>query len=128
MYDRARQHLHGRLSIVAQTVEEYSGAGIDIGLVCGVLVMVPRENRERFVANAWQNLRPGGILMVLENMRAPEDATAGKFNAQRCTPAEIDALLGRLAPVRYFMSTAKRELRFKQVGDQPVFRVIQKPA
>jgi len=128
VYDRARQHLHGRLSIVAQTVEEYSGAGIDIGLVCGVLVMVPRENRERFVANAWQNLRPGGILMVLENMRAPEDATAGKFNAQRCTPAEIDALLGRLAPVRYFMSTAKRELRFKQVGDQPVFRVIQKPA
>ena len=65
--------------------------------------------------------------MVLENMRAPEDAAGGKFNAQRCTPAEIDALLGRYAPIRYFMSSAKRELQFRQVGDQPVFRVIQRP-
>ncbi|HSC17656.1 MAG TPA: class I SAM-dependent methyltransferase [Rhizomicrobium sp.] len=128
MYERMREHLHGQVRIVAQTVEDYSGPGIDIGLVCGVLVMVPREIRKRFLANAWENLRPGGILMVLENMRAAEDTDGGKYNAQRCTPAEIDALLGRFAPIRYFMSTAKRELRFKQVGDQPVFRIIQKPA
>jgi hypothetical protein len=71
---------------------------------------------------------PGGILIVLENMRTADASRGGAYNEQRCTPREIDGLLGRFAPIRYFMSNAKRELPLWKVRNKTVFRVIQKPA
>lgn len=126
--DRVREQLRGTVSIMDSKIENYDGPKNDMGLVCAVLVMVPKELRKKFISSAWSNLAPGGILLVLENMYKSRRADGEPYNDQRCTPREVDSLLGRFAPIRYFSSTAKRELSFRSVGDQTVFRVIQKPA
>jgi SAM-dependent methyltransferase len=127
VYDSVRPYLRGPLSLVDRPVEDYAGPGVEVGLVCAVLAMLPAELREPFLSSAWRNLAPGGILLVLENMRAADEVRGGKYNEQRCTPDEIDSLLGRFAPIRYFASNSRRELTFRQVGNQTVFRVIRKP-
>lgn len=127
LVEEVRALLRGPVFLVDQKVEEFTGPENDIGLVCGVLVMVPEDRRQRFIASAWNNLAPGGILIVLENMRSSTAAANDRYNSQRCTPSEIDSLLRGFAPIRYFMSSAKRELPFRQVGNDTVFRVIQKP-
>jgi phospholipid N-methyltransferase len=128
VFEQVRAQLHGRVFLLDQKGEELDAPENDIAMICGVLVMVPNDLREKFVLSAWNNLAPGGLLMALENMQCSDLAAGGRYNAQRCTPHEIDTLLGRLAPIRYFMSTAKRELCFNEVRNQTVFRVIQKPA
>jgi phospholipid N-methyltransferase len=126
VYERIRPHLRGPVALVDARGEDYAGPQVDAALICGVLAMLPPPYRQRLISNVWNNLAAGGILMVLENMRRPDPADGERYNEQCYSPAEIDALLGRFAPIRYFMSTAKQELPHRSVVDHTVFRVIQK--
>ncbi len=127
MYDHFRDRLRGKVSLVGKPVEAYVGVPADIGLVCGVFSMLPHEIREPFALGAWNNIAPGGILAVLENMRKPESEGHDRYNVQRYTPTEINALLGRFAPMRFFENDAMQEIRPENVGNKSVFRVLQKP-
>jgi hypothetical protein len=127
VYDHFRDLLHGKVTLVGKPVEAYRGEPADIGLVCGVFSMLPHEIRDPFALSAWDNIAPGGILAVLENMRKPPSPSNDRYNAQRFIPSEIDALLGRFGPIRYFENDAMREVRPADVGNRTVFRVLQKP-
>jgi hypothetical protein len=85
--------------------------------------LLPRGDRDAFARNIWDNLAPGGIFAVLENMRV---ASGERYD--RYTPPEIDALLAQFGPARYFSGRAKKELAAGEVGNLPVFRVVRKPA
>lgn len=126
VYDHFRDRLRGKVVLVDKPVEAYRGVPVDIGLVCGVFSMLPQEIREPFALGAWSNIAPGGVLAVLENMRTP-GASDYRYNAQRFIPSEIDAMLGRFGPIRYFENDAMREVRPADVGNRTVFRVIRKP-
>lgn len=126
VYDHFRDLLRGKVTLVDKPVEVYQGVPADIGLVSGVFSLLSREIREQFALSAWNNIAPGGILAVLENMRTPGPSDY-RYNAQRLIPTEIDALLGRFGPIRYFENDAMREMRFAKVGNRTVFRVLRKP-
>ncbi len=61
-------------------------------------------------------------------MRDPDPMRGGTYNATRFTPPEIDAFLGRLAPIRYFPSDKAKEVSAAEAGNGAVFRVIRKPS
>ncbi len=127
VYDRLGDRVRGKVTLAGQTVETYSATPVDIAVVCSVFAVMPAEQRENFVQSAWNAVASGGILAVLENMRDEDPVRGGSFNATRFTPHEIDDLLGRLAPIRYFGSDAMKELRAEDVGNRSVFRVLRKP-
>jgi hypothetical protein len=61
VYEQVRDYLKGPVSLVDKRVEEYSGTGVDVGLICAVLAMMPKERREAFLTSAWNNLTPAGF-------------------------------------------------------------------
>jgi hypothetical protein len=125
MYERIADHLLGPVSLVGEQVQTYRGRPADIGLVCAVLAVMPRAERDAFAEGAWANIAPGGVLVVLENMRR-EAAKGDRNNEERYTPDEIDAVLGRFGPIHYFQNDAMAELTRAEAGDRTVFRVIRK--
>jgi SAM-dependent methyltransferase len=127
MYEQLGERVRGKVALAGEGVEAYRGTPVEIGMVCGVFSILPHELREPFMQGAWANVAPGGILAVLENMRDSDPVRGGKFNATRFTPPEIDAMLGRFGPIRYFKSTAMEEAAPADVGMRAVFRVVQKP-
>jgi len=128
VYDWLGERVRGKVSLAGKQVETYSGTPVDIAMVCGVFSILSVEQREPFLQSAWSNVAPGGILAVLENMRDPDPVRGGAYNATRFTPPEIDAFLGRLAPIRYFPADAAKEISADETGNSAVFRVMRKPS
>lgn len=128
VYDRLGESVRGKVALVGERVETYAGTPVDIAMVCGVFSILLPEQREPFVQSAWSNVAPGGILAVLENMRDADPVRGGAYNSTRFSPPEIDAFLGRMGGLRYFLSDAAKELPFAEVGNRTVFRVVQKPS
>jgi hypothetical protein len=129
-YDRLGERVRGKVSLAGEPVETYSGKQqVDIAMVCGVFSILSLEQREPFLQSAWSNVAPGGILAVLENMRDPDPVRGGAYNATRFPPPrEIDAFLGRLAPIRYFPNDAAKEISAAEAGNGAVFRAMRKPS
>ncbi len=127
MVEQLGERVRGKVTLCDQEGAAYSGTQADIVMVCAVLTMLPAEQRQPFAQGAWNAVAPGGILAVLENMRDPDPVKGGAFNAMRYTPPEIDALLGRFGPLRYFKSDAMEEMAAPDVGIRAVFRVVRKP-
>lgn len=123
-YDWLGEAVHGKVALIGESGQSFAARPADAAMVCAVFSMMPRDVREAFARNIWDNLAPGGILTVLENMHA---GRGERNDENRFTPPEIDALLGRFGPIRYFAADAKEELRYAKVGNLSVFRVVQKP-
>jgi predicted O-methyltransferase YrrM len=89
----------------------------------GSLLYVAKGQLHPVLDKVWDSLAPGGLLIIHENIRRPSFNQADlMFYVD-----EIDALMERYGPVRYFMSTAAVELTREQAGDKSVFRVVKKP-
>lgn len=123
-YDRLGDAVRGKVALIGVPGQNFAARPADAAMVCAVFSTIPRDKREAFARNIWDNLAPGGILTVLENMHTGR----GEQNDEnRTTPSEIDALLGRLGQIRYFAPDAKEELPYGKVGNLTVFRVVRKP-
>lgn len=123
-YDWLGDAVRGKVALVGEPGQSFAARPADAAMVCAVFSTLPRDVREAFARNSWDNLAPGGILAVLENMHTGR----GEANDEnRFTPPEIDALLGRFGPIRCFAADAKKELPAAEVGNLSVFRVVQKP-
>ena len=89
----------------------------------GSLLYSPEEERLGLLERCWEQLVPGGILVVHENLKNP----AYKADYDKMfTREEIDRLLGRFGPIRRFMSTTMREVDEELAGERSVFRVLTK--
>lgn len=101
------------------------GAGVDVVSYVGSLLYVPREHLATCLDRAWGALRPGGILVIHENIRDPKYVRDFKYMFE---VDELDAALSRLGPVRRFASTREQELSKADAASKTVFRVVQRPA
>ncbi|MBV9990689.1 MAG: class I SAM-dependent methyltransferase [Alphaproteobacteria bacterium] len=128
LYDWLGERVRGKVALAGGPAQDYRGRPADAALISGVLSIVGEENREPLLESAWENLRPGGILIVFENMQKDDPDHAIRFNETRCTPQMLDAMLtSRAAPIRYFHAQALKEMDFEEVGNETVFRAIRKP-
>lgn len=99
--------------------------GVDVVSYVGSLLYVPREHLKDCLERAWSALRPGGILVIHENIRDPKYVRDFKFMFE---VEELDAALARLGPIRRFASTRLQELSKGEAAAKSVFRVVQRPA
>ncbi len=98
--------------------------GVDMVSYVGSLLYVPREHLADCLGRAWDALRPGGILVIHENIRDPKYVRDFKFMFE---VEELDAALARLGPIRRFASTREQELSKDDAAAKSVFRVVQRP-
>jgi SAM-dependent methyltransferase len=97
---------------------------VDLVSYVGSLLYVPREQLRTCLDRAWEALRPGGILVVHENIRDPKYVRDFKY---MFTVEEIDAELGRYGEIRRFASNRECELSRDDAGAKTVFRVLRRP-
>src|SRR6185312_9805641 len=114
VYDWLGERVRGKVTLAGGPAQDYRGPPADAAFISGVLSIVGEENRESLLASAWENLAPGGVAIVLENMQKDDPGRTIRFNETRCTPDMLDAMLGRYAqPLRYFHAQALKEANFK---------------
>jgi SAM-dependent methyltransferase len=97
---------------------------VDLVSYVGSLLYVPREHLRRCLDRAWEALRPGGILVIHENIRDPKYVRDFRF---MFSVEEIDAELGRLGEVQRYLSTRPQPVRKEDAAAKTVFRVVQRP-
>lgn len=117
--------LDGRFRFAHARAENFAfEPPLDMVTFIGALLYVAKDALRAVLDKAWNSLAPGGLLIIHENIRRSDFNQADlMFSAD-----ELDTLMGRYAPIRYFMSTAAVELTREQAGDKSVFRVVKKPA
>lgn len=116
--------LQGRFRFAHAQAETFEFAGpLHVVSFIGSLLYVAKDALHPVLDKVWNALAPGGLLIIHENIRRPS------FNQSDVMfyVDEIDDLMGRYGPIRYFMSTAAVELTREQAGDKSVFRVVKKP-
>ena len=116
--------LNGRFLFAHAQAETFQfTTPLHVATFIGSLLYVAKDALHSSLDKVWNALAPGGLLIVHENIRRPS------FNQAELMFSidEIDALMGRYGPVRYFMSTAAVELTRERAGDKSVFRVVKKP-
>jgi SAM-dependent methyltransferase len=102
-----------------QDLEDFPEA--DLVTAIGTLLYVPRESLQGVLDRLWGALRPGGVLIVHENIKAPHYTR--DFDVM-FEPDELDGYLRRYGNIRYFSSTAIRELAPERVRRATVFRAV----
>jgi SAM-dependent methyltransferase len=127
LVDAHADRLEGRLELAVGPMQscEYGGAVDVVSFIGGTLCFLPDGDRRPVVERAWSALRPGGILVVLENIRAPRYVRDRDLMFEA---AELDRLLGAFGPIRYVSAIDARSLARPEVGDRTVFRVVEKAA
>jgi SAM-dependent methyltransferase len=97
---------------------------VDLVSYVGSLLYVPREHLRRCLDRAWEALRPGGILVIHENIRDPKYVRDFRF---MFSVDEIDAELTRFGEVQRYLSTRPQSVRKEDAAAKTVFRVVQRP-
>lgn len=87
------------------------------------LLYVRRDLAERTLRAAFERLRPGGVLMVLENTMPPMSSTSTEADIV-FTPQELDELLGTIGPVRHFRVTDATPCSADESTTIQVLRVV----
>jgi len=126
LYAGLNDHLEGRFKFSLGPAESFVfDDGYDVVSFVGSLLYVDKTELDALLDRVWASIRPGGVLIVHENIKSPaftRDADV-MFEADK-----LDARLGRFGALRYFHSSACKELSPEQVAKKTVFRVLAKPA
>jgi|GEM_PF-3210914 len=99
------------------------GKDNDVVSFIGSLLYVDRSLTKSTVEKAFQSLRPGGILVIHENIKNP--SYTADFN-KMFTYEELENLLEEFGSIDYYSSFAGKRIEKNEVKNNTVFRVIQK--
>jgi len=123
--DRHDQYA-GRLAFSYGAAEEfdYAGAGpFDAVAFIGSLLYVAKDRLHATLQAIWDAITPGGLLIIHENIKAPSYERDYDLMFE---PEELDAVLSRFGPIRYFSSNALLEMQQEAVQRRNVFRAVTK--
>ena len=117
--------ISGRLHVHIGSAQAFEfDALYDAVSFIGSLLYVPREHTQGLLDRAWQGLRPGGVLVVHENIKAPSYTRDYNRMFER---DELDGYLKRYARIHRFLATGSMSVGKLRAGSKTVFRVVQKP-
>jgi SAM-dependent methyltransferase len=123
-YADMADELHGRFSFVRAAAQDYAFEGqFDTILGVGSLLYVPRERLKETMHRAWAALKPGGVLIVHENIKSPRYERDYQY---MFTVEEIDALLSGYGEIVRYTSNLCQRLTLEQAGEKTVFRAVRK--
>ncbi|MBN1554031.1 MAG: class I SAM-dependent methyltransferase [Phycisphaerae bacterium] len=137
LFDFFRDHLNGKYHFEHTKAETFTYPD-PVDVICYLVsfLYVPDEIKYATLQRDWDHLRPGGILVIQENIRSEtfKRETPSKFKGvQRkgdepimFTVEKIDELMGRFGDVRRYMTTAAVPISKEEGGVKLLFRVVQK--
>jgi SAM-dependent methyltransferase len=99
---------------------------VDMITCFGALLYLPRAAVRETLKAWWQKLKPGGVLLIHENV-SKANTPPGRDRHVMFDGQELAAVLAPLGKQRYFGTTAMRELPAAAAADKSGFRFIQKP-
>lgn len=126
LYSGLHPQLGGRFKFSLGPAETFPFEGqFDVLSFVGSLLYVDKAQLSDVVARAWASVRPGGLFIVHENIKAPAFARDHDvmFEAD-----ELNTLLSRHGEVRCFHSSVYAEVPLADAQNKTLFRVLQKPA
>lgn len=129
MFAHFRDELDGRFFFNLGKSEEYDYKdSYNIVIFIGSLLYVSKDKVLNTLVRAWEAIRPGGILVVQENIKMPSYEGKGPpkdYNVM-FTVDELEDLLSRFGHIDYYMSTSTTSVPKEKVGEKSVFRVVKK--
>ncbi|UCD74890.1 MAG: class I SAM-dependent methyltransferase [Phycisphaerales bacterium] len=124
MHDGLRRALADRFAFSLTRAGNFTYADqYDLISFISALMYMPRDEARDAASRAFEALRPGGVLIVHENIKSP---SYKRDYDLMFTVEELEALLSPFGTPEYYLSTATIEIPREQVGQRSVFRVIQK--
>lgn len=124
MFRELFPHLDSRFQFSLGAAEDFDFRGrFDLVTFVGSLLYVPFDKRLPTLQKCWDALKPGGLLVVHENIKAPSYV---RDHDIMFTVDEIDDLLGRFGDIRRFASAELRSLSRNEAAAKSVFRAVQK--
>jgi SAM-dependent methyltransferase len=124
MFLHFRDKLLGRFFFHLGASEDFEyDESYDIISFIGSLLYIPKDKVLHTLTRSWEALRPGGILVIHENIKSPSYI---RDYAVMFTVDELESLLTRFGTIDYYLSTATLRVNRKKVGTKSVFRVIRK--
>jgi SAM-dependent methyltransferase len=127
-YLHLRDSFRGSLTVVRAPSDDWEyDRPYDAISFLGSLFHVPRPAASAVLDRAWEALRPGGALVVLESVRELGRSLPSTYSAKVFGLEELEALLARYGEVVRYHPTELRPCTRKETGAQRVFRVVRKP-
>jgi SAM-dependent methyltransferase len=121
-----RRRLEGRFRFAPVAIQDY-GFEEELDMVCAFasLLYVPRTRLREVLEKAWNSLRPGGLLVIHENISRPCFAEKEYYNLM-FTVEELEGYLSRLGTIDYYRSSDISPMARNKTGNLTVFRVLRK--
>jgi SAM-dependent methyltransferase len=121
---RFPERMAGRFGIASATAEVMAyDRSHDLISFLGSLLYVPRDHTKAVLRGAWDRLKPGGLLVIHENIKRPSYTRDFEY---MFTVTELEELLAEFGKPTYWLSTATAQIDPGQVAEKSVFRVLQK--
>lgn len=125
---RIRDHfgdrLRGRYRYAIGPSEDFAYPGdVDAVSFTQCMLYMRRDRLEIALRTAYEHLRPGGVLMLLENT-APPTSPPGRDSRIIFSPDELDAMVSRIAPIHYLRVKDARPCTQADAATMAVLRVL----
>ncbi|WP_114591067.1 class I SAM-dependent methyltransferase [Euzebya pacifica] len=116
----------GRFTFSDIGASAYDWTGTDVVTALGSLLYLPRADTREVLGRAWESLRPGGLLIVHENIQ--QESFRGRSNDYDImfTVEELDSLLERFGSIERYASNTPSVVGAGDAGNKALFRVVQK--
>jgi ubiquinone/menaquinone biosynthesis C-methylase UbiE len=121
-----RPALQDRVRFVAGSFARWlSKEPVDMISCIGALLYLPRADVDATLSRWWRLLKPGGVLLIHENIRQP-NTPPSRDRDRMFDDHELTAALQRLGQQRFFGTAAMRELSPSAAAGKSAFRFVQK--
>ena len=126
LYRTFEPALNGRYRLALTAAEDFPfDEPCDVVCEFASLLYIPRPRLDETLDRAWCALRPGGILVVHENIRRPIFESKNYYE-KVFTVEELEGYLAPFGPIDYYRSTDILPMTRAETKEMTVFRVIQK--
>lgn len=124
MHRELGESLRGRATHVVGKIDLYEPEPCDVVSAFGSLLYLPREEFAPSLDRMWEALRPGGVLVLHENLR--DESETYRDHQYMFLPDELKGYMDRYGTVEFFDTMRMRTLPAQTAGDQSVFRYVRK--
>lgn len=126
IYTQFHKQLAGRFFYDHAYAEEYEyPEPLDVISMMHMLLLVHPEKRASYLGGAFNALRPGGVLVVLEIPKTEKSSSAGYY--EKMLPRqEIEALLDAFGPITCYHPKELRKISSAEAKESAVFRTVKK--
>ncbi len=125
LFERFKEMISERFKFHLGPMESYDyDDSYDVITFISSLYLIPKNKVQKTLEKAWEALKPGGLLVVQENIKSNSYQRDYEimFNLD-----DLEDALNYFGPIEYYLSTATKKIDKEKVGNKTVFRVIKKP-